>query len=91
MIYLSNQNDWDLSTKSSALDKHETSRAIIHLEQEKLFSKLLELNQSLRILSQIDIVEHSSLNMGSLFSTDHSIFIFQLTCVKSQIMVPIYL
>ena len=90
-LYMSNQNALNSSTKSSAGDKHETSRAIIHLEQEKLFSKLLELNQSLRILSQIDIVEHSSLNMGSLFSTDHSIFTFQLTCVKSQLMVPIYL
>ena len=76
MIYLSNQNAWDLSTKSSALDKHETSKAIIYLEQEMLFSQLLELNKSLRILSQIDIVERSSLNMGSLFSTDHSILHF---------------
>ena len=73
-LYLSNQNALDSSTKSSAGDKHETSRAMIHLDQEKLSSQLLELNKSLRILSQIDIVEHSSVNMGSLFRTDHSIF-----------------
>ena len=73
-LYLSNQNALDSSTKSSAGDKHETSRAMIHLNQEKLSSQLLELNKSLRILSQIDIVEHSSVNMGSLFKTEHSIF-----------------
>ena len=73
-LYLSNQNALDSSTKSSAGDKHETSRAMIHLDQEKISSQLLELNKSLRILSQIDIVEHSSVNIGSLFRTDHSIF-----------------
>ena len=71
---MSNQNALNSSTKSSAGDKHETSRAIIHLNQEKLSSQLLELNKSLRILFQIDIVEHSSVNMGSLFKTDHSTF-----------------
>ena len=73
-LYLSNQNALDSSTKSSAGDKHETSRAMIHLDQEKLSIQLLELNKSLRILSQINIGEHSSVNMGSLFKTDHSIF-----------------
>ena len=73
-LFNSNQKALDSSTKSSAGDKHETSRAMIHLDQEKLSSQLLELNKSLRILSQIDIVEHSSVNMGSLFRTDHSIF-----------------
>lgn len=73
-LYLSNQNALDSSTKSSAGDKHETSRAMIHLDQEKLSSQLLELQKSLSILSQIDIVEHSSIMMGSLFRTDHSIF-----------------
>ena len=47
---------------------------MIHLDQEKLSSQLLELNKSLRILSQINILEHSSVKMGSLFKTDHSIF-----------------
>tara|TARA_B100000575_G_C22705091_1_gene425822 strand:+ start:103 stop:564 length:462 start_codon:yes stop_codon:yes gene_type:complete len=73
-LYLSNQNAFNSSSKSSAGDKHETSRAMIHLDQEKLSSQILELNKSLRILSQIDIVEHSSVNMGSLFRTDHSTF-----------------
>ena len=73
-LYLSNQNALDSSTKSSAGDKHETSRTMIHLDQEKLSSQLLELNKSLRILSQINIVEHSFVKMGTLFITDHSIF-----------------
>ena len=73
-LFNSNQKALDSSTKSSAGDKHETSRAMIHLDQEKLSSQLIELNKSLRILSQINIVEHSSVKMGTLFKTDHSIF-----------------
>lgn len=73
-LYLSNQNSLDSCTKSSAGDKHETSRAMIHLDQEKLSSQLLELNKSLRILSEIKILKHSSVKMGSLFKTNHSIF-----------------
>lgn len=84
-LYLSNQNALDSSTKSSAGDKHETFRAIIHLEQEKLFSQLLELNKSLRILSQIDIVERSSLNMVHYLVQIIQFFTFQLTKGKVSI------
>ena len=73
-LHLSNQNALDSFTKSSVGDKHETYRAMIHLNQEKHSSQLLELNKSLRILSQIKILEHSSVKMGTLFKTDHSIF-----------------
>ena len=84
-LYLSNQNALDSSTKSSAGDKHETSRAMIHLDQEKLSIQLLDLNKSLRILSQINIGEHSSVNMGSLFKTDHSIFYISIGLGKISI------
>tara|TARA_Y100000991_G_C21806874_1_gene277865 strand:+ start:234 stop:653 length:420 start_codon:yes stop_codon:yes gene_type:complete len=84
-LYLSNQNALDSSTKSSVGDKHETSRAMIHLDQEKLSSQLLELNKSLRILSQINIVQHSSVNMGSLFKTDQSIFYISIGLGKVSI------
>ena len=84
-LYLSNQNALDLSTKSFAGDKHETFRAIIHLVQEKLFSQLLELNKSLRILSQIDIVERSSLNMVHYLVQIIQFFTFQLTKGKVSI------
>ena len=73
-LYLSNKNALDSSTKSSAGDKYETYRAIVHLDQENLSNQLIELNKSLRILYQINIVEHSSVKMGTLFKTDHSIF-----------------
>jgi len=84
-LYLSNQNALDSSTKSSAGDKHETSRAMIHLDQEKLSIQLLDLNKSLRILSQINIGKHSSVNMGSLFKTDHSIFYISIGLGKISI------
>ena len=84
-LFLSNHNALNSSTKSSAGDKHETSRAMIHLDQEKLSSQLLELNKSLRILSQINIVQHSSVNMGSLFKTDQSIFYISIGLGKVSI------
>ena len=86
-LYLSNQNALDSSTKSSAGDKHETSRAMIHLDQEKLSSQLLELNKSLRILSQINIRDQSSVIMGSLFITDHSIFYISIGLGKVSLNV----
>ena len=81
-LHLSNQNALDSFTKSSVGDKHETTRAMIHLNQEKHSSKLLELNKSLRILSQIKILEHSSVKMGTLFKTDHSIFYISIALGK---------
>ena len=84
-LFNSNKIALNSSTKSSAGDKHETSRAMIHLDQEKLSIQLLDLNKSLRILSQINIGEHSSVNMGSLFKTDHSIFYISIGLGKISI------
>lgn len=72
-LNLLNQNALHSSTKSSPGDNYETFRAMIHLDQEKLSNQLLEENKSLRILSQINIVEHSSVKLGSLIKTDHTI------------------
>lgn len=53
-------------TKSTAGDKHETSRAMAHIELEKLSVQLLQLREQEAILQSIDvnysssIVEHGS-------------------------------
>jgi hypothetical protein len=62
-------------SKSSAGDKHETSRALMHLEQEKLGLQLKEMNDQLQKLEQIDIIKKShTIGTGSLVETDKGIF-----------------
>lgn len=57
-------------TKSSAGDKHETGRAMVQLEQEKLGNQLVELDRTRAILQKVDIAKESSkIVLGSLVKT----------------------
>jgi transcription elongation GreA/GreB family factor len=57
-------------TKSSAGDKHETARAMVQLEQEKLSKQLHEFVQMRAILTQINpTLKHIQVGMGSLVET----------------------
>lgn len=57
-------------TKSTAGDKHETSRAIGHLEQEKLNAQFLEAEKLLSLLSSIDLERKiEKVQMGSIIET----------------------
>lgn len=57
-------------TKSSAGDKHETGRAMVQLEQEKLGQQLQELEATRSILKKINIEKPSDkIRLGSLVKT----------------------
>ena len=58
-------------TKSSAGDKHETGRAMVHLEQEKAVKQMAN-NQVLQnVLDKIDItLSNQSVSIGSLVITN---------------------
>ena len=57
-------------TKSSAGDKHETARAMVQLEQEKLNKQLGEFIQMRSILNQINPeIIHRQVGQGSLINT----------------------
>lgn len=57
-------------TKSSAGDKHETGRAMVQLEQEKLGQQLLELDATRSILNKINIdTPPDKIRLGSLVKT----------------------
>jgi len=57
-------------TKSSAGDKHETGRAMVQLEQEKLGQQLQELDATRSILNKINIGNPSNkIRLGSLVKT----------------------
>lgn len=65
------QND----AKGSAGDKHETALAMMHLEQEKLTSKLQEVLQQKVILDSIDATSlHNVVALGSLITTNSFTF-----------------
>ncbi|MEC8831500.1 MAG: 3-oxoacyl-ACP synthase, partial [Bacteroidota bacterium] len=57
-------------TKSSAGDKHETGRAMVQLEQEKLGQQLQELDATRSILNKINIDERANkVRLGCLVKT----------------------
>lgn len=62
-------------TKSSAGDKHETSRAMAQLEQEKIGGQISEINKIQEILFRIDPSKtHSTIQLGSLVQTSDGWF-----------------
>lgn len=74
------------STKSSAGDKHETSRAITQLEQEKLGKQQETIRQSLAILSRIDPHKiNETVQLGSLVQTEKMTFFVSIGIGKLHI------
>lgn len=58
-------------TKSSAGDKHETGRAMLQLEREKLGQQLAEAEKVLQLLSKVDVSKVSTIiGLGTLVKTD---------------------
>lgn len=70
------------ATKSSAGDKHETTRAMIHLEQEKLGGQLQSIQKQVRILAQMSIANTKAIQMGSLVLTDKGLFFIAVALGK---------
>ena len=73
-------------SKSTAGDKHETGRAMIHLEQEKLSSQLTQVKLLNETFSQINPKEkHSKVEFGSLVTTSKGIYFFSVGLGKIRI------
>ena len=63
-------------SKSSAGDKHETGRAMMHLEQEKLHKQLAEAQTVVADLERIDAsAAHTQIGLGTLVKTDKAMFL----------------
>ena len=63
-------------SKSTAGDKHETGRAMMHLEQEKLHKQLAEAQAIVAELERIDSVAvHTQIGLGSLVQTNKTTFL----------------
>ncbi len=64
------QDSLTSETKSSAGDKHETGRAMVQLEQEKLGRQLTELEKTKIVLQQVDVhIKSEKVRLGSLVKT----------------------
>ncbi len=73
-------------SKSTAGDKHETGRAMVHLEQEKLSQQLTMLNDLREALSKINPSEkHSKIQFGSFVQTNKGYFFFSVGLGKIQV------
>jgi transcription elongation GreA/GreB family factor len=64
------QESLDSETKNSTGDKHETGRAMVQLEQEKLAQQFMELEKTKNILQRVDVRKKSeTIGLGSLIRT----------------------
>lgn len=73
-------------SKSTAGDKHETGRAMIHLEQEKLSKQLTQVKLLNETFSQIKPDQkHTKTQFGSLISTNKGIFFFSVGLGKIKL------
>jgi len=76
------QND----AKSSAGDKHETSRAMMQIEQEKIGKQLKEAEEIKNVLEKIDArIPHIKVALGSLINTNAGIFYIAASLSKIKL------
>ena len=76
------QKALESETKSSAGDKHETGRAMLHLEREKLGVQLAEVQKLDLILSKISLTPASLVKLGSLVYTDKGLYFLSISVGK---------
>jgi transcription elongation GreA/GreB family factor len=75
-----------MDSKSTAGDKHETSRAMVQLEQERTGQQLKEAEQQLNEFLKIDFQKTISLvSPGSLVQTDKGCFLIAQALGKLQV------
>lgn len=77
--------------KGSAGDKHETGRAMMHIEKEKVAKQLADRLNLRKTIAQLDLKkEHSSASLGSLINTDNGIYYLSIPIGKVEIENEIY-
>ncbi len=73
-------------TKSTAGDKHDTGKAMMQMEQEKLGIQFKELVNNKKILGSLNPAHHlESIQFGSLIKTNHGTFYLSISLGKISI------
>ena len=78
-------NDLASDHKSSAGDKHETGRAMIQLEQEKLSSQLSQFSQQKETISKLNAETTAKVQLGSVVKTSNGTFFISIGLGKVTI------
>ncbi|MEO9511133.1 MAG: 3-oxoacyl-ACP synthase [Flavobacteriaceae bacterium] len=74
------QESLNSESKSSAGDKHETGRAMVQLEQEKLGKQLLELEKTKMVLQKVDVAKQGEkIRLGSLVKTSSAYYFIAIS------------
>ena len=80
------QKEKNSLTKSSAGDKHETSRALMQSEYDKLYQNYsLQLKQQ-KVIETLDLSKKSVIGNGSLVQTDRFFYFIGIGLGKHKIM-----
>ena len=79
-IMSENRIELEQESKSSAGDKHETGRAMLHLEMEKASQQLGVAKQMKEVLDKIQLNSVSKkIKLGSLITTDQGIYFLSIS------------
>jgi transcription elongation GreA/GreB family factor len=90
-IISSNQKALQSETKSSAGDKHETSRAMLQLEMEKAGQQLGGINHMKEILSKINISKNSNIaHLGSIIETNSVNYFLSISAGQITVADKVY-
>lgn len=74
--------DLNSESKSSAGDKYETGRAMIHLEMEKLQASLSEYQQQLSEVKRLSTLPNELVGLGSIIQTPDTLFYISISLGK---------
>jgi hypothetical protein len=73
-IYQSLIDSIQTDSKSSAGDKHETFKSMMHIEQEKMQMQIKMINLQINSINQLKIEKKNKIENGTLIITDSKIF-----------------
>ena len=90
-IMSENRKALEQESKSSAGDKHETGRAMLHLEMEKASQQFAVAQQMKEILHRIHLNSVSKkIKLGSLITTDQGIYFLSISAGQLTVEENIY-
>lgn len=79
-IMKANQTALEQESKSSVGDKHETGRAMLHLEMEKAAQQFGAVNKMKEVLQRINLAHNADrVKLGSLVTTDQGIYFISIS------------
>ncbi|WP_242157253.1 3-oxoacyl-ACP synthase [Aestuariivivens sediminis] len=80
------QQSLNSETKSSAGDKHETGRAMVQLEREKLGQQLAEIQKTIMVLAKINVINTTKkVGLGAVVFTNRANYFIAISAGMLQV------